>query len=237
MRVWRLETPVRRRRLTADAAHELRTPLAVIRNEAEVALRRARSGEEYGRVLENVLEETIRLSRMADELLFLCRQDAGLNPRRGEPVDLAPLLDEVVGNMRPVAQEKGVSLTLDQPVVGTVAGDTRQFRRVFYNLIDNAVKYTPAEGRVRVDCRRDDGEVVVSVSDTGGGIPEEHLPRVFDRFYRADPSRTGDGNGAGLGLSICQSVVQAVGGSISVESTVGNGTTFRVRLPAGSDGE
>jgi signal transduction histidine kinase len=223
-------------RFTADAAHELRTPLAVIRNEAEVALRQARSGEEYGRVLESVLEESIRLSRTADELLFLCRQDAGLNPRTSEPVDLAPLLDEVVGNMRLVAQEKGVSLTLDAAAGGRVAGDARQFRRVFYNLIDNAVKYTPAGGRVRVGCRRDDGEVVVTVADTGAGIPEEHLARVFDRFYRVDPARNGEGGGAGLGLAICKSVVEAVGGLISVESTVGDGTTFRVKLPTCSDG-
>lgn len=218
------------RRFTADAAHELRTPLAVIRNEAEVALRQPRSGEEYGRALENVLEETIRLSRMADELLFLCRQDAGLNPQASEPVELGSLLEEVVGNMRLVAQEKGVSLTLDAEAGGTAFGDGRQFRRVFYNLIDNAVKYTPAGGQVRVGCRQEGGDVVVTVVDTGVGITEEHLPRIFDRFYRVDPSRTGDAAGAGLGLAICKSAVQAAGGSITVTSRVSEGTTFAVWL-------
>ena len=219
------------RRFTADAAHELRTPLAVIRNEAEVALRSPRSSDEYGRTLESVLEETIRLSRMADELLFLCRQDAGLNPRASEPVALGPLLEEVVGNMRLVAQEKGVTLTLDTEDTATVSGDGRQFRRVFYNLIDNAVKYTPAGGHVTVRCRRDGGEIVVTVEDTGIGIAAEHLPRIFDRFYRADASRA-DTGGAGLGLSICQSAVWAAGGTITAASAEGHGSTFTVRLPA-----
>ena len=220
-------------RFTADAAHELRTPLAVIRSEAEVALRSPRSSDEYGRVLENVLEETVRLSRMADELLFLCRQDAGLNPQAGGPVELGPLLDEVVGNMRLVAQEKGIALTLDAGVGGIVTADGRQLRRVFYNLIDNAVKYTPSGGQIRVGCRQVAGEMVVTVSDTGVGISEEHLPRIFDRFYRVDPARTGDDNGAGLGLAICQSVIRVLGGRITVESSVGRGTTFVVGLKAG----
>lgn len=218
------------RRFTADAAHELRTPLAVIRNEAEVALRQPRSGNEYGDVLENVLEETIRLSRMADELLFLCRQDAGLNPYTSEPAELGPLLEQVVGNMRIVAQEKELTLTLESEFQGKVFGDSRQIRRVFYNLIDNAVKYTPSSGQVQVKCWQEDGAAVATVGDTGAGISEEHLSRIFDRFYRVDPSRTGDNAGAGLGLSICKSVIQATGGTISVTSTVGQGTTMTVRL-------
>jgi signal transduction histidine kinase len=218
------------RRFTADAAHELRTPLAVIRNEAEIALRQPRTGAEYGQALESVLEESIRLSRMADELLFLCRQDAGLNPRSTGEVELAPLLEGVVGNMRLVAQEKGVSLTIETPD-GSVRADAGQLRRVFYNLIDNAVKYTPAGGHVRVSLRLTGGECIVTVSDTGVGIHAEHLPRVFERFYRADPSRAESG-GAGLGLAICRSIVSAVGGAVSLESAPGEGTTARVSLPA-----
>jgi heavy metal sensor kinase len=220
------------RRFTADAAHELRTPLAVIRNEAEVALRQPRSGEEYGRALENVLEETVRLSRLADELLFLCRQEAGLNPQPGGPVQIGPLLEEVVGNMRQLAQEKGVELALEIGHGGTVLGDAGQFRRVFYNLLDNAVKHTQGgRGRVRVVCRREGGEVVITVADTGVGIAEEHLPHIFGRFYRADPSRTAGEGGAGLGLAICRSVVQAAGGTITASSRMGAGSEFTVRLP------
>lgn len=220
------------RRFTADAAHELRTPLAVIRNEAEVALRQPRSGEEYGRALESVLEEAARLGRLADELLFLCRQDAGLGPRPDGPVELGPLLEEVVGNMRPLAQEKGAELTLEVGPGGAVVGDGGQFRRVFYNLLDNGVKYTPPGGRVLICCRREGGEAVVTVEDTGVGIAEEHLPHIFGRFYRVDQARTLGEGGAGLGLAICRSVVQAAGGSIAVSSRVGAGTKFTIRLPA-----
>lgn len=217
-------------RFTADAAHELRTPLAVIRNEAEVALRQPRTGDEYRRVLESLLEETVRLGRMADELLFLCRQDAGLNPPALADVSLDKLLHDAVENMRPVAQEKGVSLTLAGSQPCRVKADAGQLRRVVYNLIDNAVKYTGSGGRVEVSCRREAGGAVITVSDTGVGIPAGHLPRIFDRFYRVDPSRAEDG-GAGLGLSICQSTVRAAGGTISVTSSEGRGSVFEVRLP------
>jgi heavy metal sensor kinase len=221
-------------RFTADAAHELRTPLAVIRNEAEVALRMPRTSEEYSHVLENLLEETNRLSDMADQLLFLCRQDAGLHPTVREVVALDALLREVVGNMQLVAEEKGVALSLEDNPPCQLLGDGRQLRRVFYNLLDNALKYTGRGGRVTVRSRQAEGAVVVTVRDTGVGIPAEHLPRIFDRFYRADPSRMRDGSGVGLGLSICQSIVRALGGSITVESIVAKGTTVRVMLPAGS---
>lgn len=120
---------------------------------------------------------------------------------------------------------------LDTGEGAIVSGDARQFRRVFYNLIDNAVKYTPAGGRVDVTCGRDDKSVLVAVSDTGIGIPEDHLPRIFDRFYRVDPARTGDNAGAGLGLSICQAVVRGAGGTISVRSDHTTGTIFTVHFP------
>lgn len=218
-------------RFTADAAHELRTPLAVIRSEAEVALRHPRTGNEYERVLENLLEETVRLSRMADELLFLCRQDAGLNPPTRCDVPLDRLLREVVENMRLVAQEKGVTLTLADTPACPVRGDGDQLRRVFYNLIDNAIKYTGPGGAVTVSGRTEAASVCVAVADTGIGIPAGHLMRIFDRFYRVDPARTGDSGGAGLGLAICLSTVRAADGSIAVESTAGHGSTFTVRLP------
>lgn len=219
-------------RFTADAAHELRTPLAVIRNEAEVALRQPRTGEEYGRVLENLLEEAVRLGQMADQLLFLSRQDAGLNPPMRDDVPLAAVLLNVVENMRPVAQEKGVALVLAANPACRVRGDENQLRRVFYNLIDNAIKYTGPGGTVTLSSRLDGEMADVSVEDTGIGIPAEHLPRIFDRFYRVDPSRTGDTGGTGLGLSICRAVVQAAGGSVVTSSVEGRGSVFTVRLVA-----
>lgn len=216
-------------RFTADAAHELRTPLAIIRSEAEIALRLPRSGEEYCDVLENLLEDTHRLSTLADELLFLSRHDAGLSSPDRKAVEVDVLLLDVVNNMKPVAQAKDVSIDLTENAECQLTGDRRQIQRVFYNLIDNAIKYTGAGGRIAVSSRVNAGEVTISVSDNGCGIPAEHLPRIFDRFYRVDPSRTTIG--AGLGLAICQSIIRGCDGALSVESTVGHGTSFTVRLP------
>jgi heavy metal sensor kinase len=216
---------------TADAAHELRTPLAVIRNEAEVALRSPRSPDEYCHVLSNLLEETNRLTGIADQLLFLCRNDAGLNPPVREDVRGDELLGEVVGNMRLVAEAKGVVLTVVENPVVQMLSDSRQLRRVLYNLLDNAIKYTDAGGRVTVRSEVHADRWAVSVTDTGLGIAPEHLPRVFDRFYRVDPSRTGDGDGAGLGLAICQSILKGLASRIAVDSAVGQGTIVRFELP------
>jgi two-component system heavy metal sensor histidine kinase CusS len=218
------------RRFTADAAHELRTPLAIIRSEAEVALRLPRSGEEYCGVLENLLEDTNRLSMLADQLLFLSRQDAGLGSQVNESVQLAPLLREVVGNMQLIAQEKGLTLELMEGPACELTTDGRLLRRVFVNLIDNAIKYTD-EGRITVTSDVADDTVTIRIRDSGPGIAPQHINQIFDRFYRVDAARSGEENGAGLGLSICQAILRNLGGKISVQSEVGNGTTFNVTLP------
>jgi heavy metal sensor kinase len=217
-------------RFTADAAHELRTPLAVIRNEAEVALRARRTPEEYGCVLENLLEEVNRLSHIAEQLLYLSRQDAGLHPSAREEVAADELLQGVVGNMQLVAQEKGVRLEIGDNAACRMVTDPRQLRRVLYNLLDNAIKYTESSGRVVVSGTTKGDRWSFTVADTGLGIPPEHLPHVFERFYRVDPARTGEG-GAGLGLAICRSIINALGGTIQLESTPGKGTTVCVELP------
>jgi len=218
-------------RFTADAAHELRTPLAVIRNEAEVALRSPRSPAEYARVLENLLEETNRLTSLAEQLLFLSRQDAGLHENTQEPVATHELVSEVVGNMQLVAQEKGVMLVLQENQPFQLASDPRQLRRVLYNLLDNAIKYTPPPGRASVRSTITSAGWALEVADTGMGIAPEHVPHIFERFYRIDPARSANGAGAGLGLSICRAIVKSLGGQIRADSTVGKGTTFRVVLP------
>jgi heavy metal sensor kinase len=217
-------------RFTADAAHELRTPLAVMRTEAEVALRSPRTTEDYCRVLENLLEETNRLSNLADQLLFLCRQDAGLQPGKQEPISMQALLREVLANMQLVAEERSVNLSMDGECHSEIIGDGIQLRRVMYNLIDNAIKYTPAGGKVTVRAAEANGCLSVTIKDTGIGIPANHLPRIFDRFYRVDPARTGE-NGAGLGLALCQSIVKGLGGRIAVASELGQGTSVTVELP------
>lgn len=219
------------RRFTADAAHELRTPLAIIRSEAEVALRLPRSSEQYCGVLENLLEDTNRLSMLADQLLFLSRQDTGLGSKVNESVRLDTFLNEVVGNMQLMAQERGVSLQLSDCPPCELTTDARLLRRVFVNLLDNAIKYTGQAGRVVLWGALAAENVTIQIRDTGVGIAPEHLPQVFDRFYRVDASRSGDGNGAGLGLSICQAILRNLNGTISVQSEVGKGTTFIVTLP------
>jgi len=218
-------------RFTADAAHELRTPLAVIRNEAEVALRSPRSPAEYARVLENLLEETNRLTTLAEQLLFLSRQDAGLHENVQESVATHELVGEVVTNMQLVAQEKGVTLVLEENQPCRLSSDPRQLRRVLYNLLDNAIKYTPPPGRASVHSTVTPAGWALRVTDTGVGIAPEHLPHIFDRFYRIDPARSSNGAGAGLGLSICRAIVRSLGGQIQAESSVGQGTAFVVVLP------
>ena len=219
------------RQFTADAAHELRTPLAVIRSEAEVALRAPRSPDEYRRVIENLLDEATRLGAVADQLLFLCRQDAGLLPPARTEVESAALVREVAENMPLVAEEKGVTLSAEGVAAARLVTDARLVRRVLYNLLDNAIKYTDPGGRVEVASVASGDRLTIRVADTGIGIQAEHLPRVFERFYRADPARAGDRPGVGLGLAICYSIARALGGTVTLDSEEGVGTVARLTLP------
>lgn len=219
------------RQFTADAAHELRTPLTIIRNETEVALRSARSADEYRHVLESTLEEVERLRRLADHLLLLCRLDAGVDARQRAPIQLNHLLDEVLGHMRLLAQERGIEIKADEIAPAVVTATAEDLRRVFYNLLDNAIKYSHSGSAIEVRAQLRGSECLISVEDTGLGIAPDHLPRIFDRFYRVDAARAESGTAAGLGLSICQSIVRAHGGTIHAESRPGAGTTFYVRLP------
>jgi two-component system heavy metal sensor histidine kinase CusS len=219
------------RRFTADASHELRTPLTAIRTEAEVALGRPAVSPEQQYLLGSILEECERLTRLTDQLLALSREDAGVGRQAHEPVDLAGVVAGVVETMRPLAESKGLSLRLDGGALW-VRGDEARLRQVFYNLFDNAIKYTPEGGTVEVAAGRRGSSAVVTVRDTGIGIAAEHLPRVFDRFYRVDKARSRAEGGTGLGLSIAHSIVAAHDGHIELTSTPGNGTTCTVTLPA-----
>jgi heavy metal sensor kinase len=222
------------RRFTADASHELRTPLTAIRAEAEVALRGPLDATDCRQLLGSILEECGRLTRLTDQLLALAREDAGRGAETREPVDMAALVREVAETMRPLAEARGLVLELEANGPVPVRGDPARLRQVFFNVLDNAIKYTPA-GTIRVRGERRNGAGVVAVRDTGIGIPAEHLPRVFDRFYRVDKARSRAQGGTGLGLSIAQSIVAAHGGSIALDSAPGRGTTCTVTLPEDAD--
>lgn len=223
------------RRFTADASHELRTPLTAIRTETEVALRNPLNPADYQHLLGSILEECERLTRLTDQLLTLSREDAGTAHQACAPLDLAKLVASVVETMRPSADVKGLRVRAagNGPVV--IQGDAARLRQVFYNLLDNAIKYTPDGGMINVQLGCRDQTAVVTIDDTGIGIPAEHLPRVFDRFYRVDKARSRAHGGAGLGLSIARSILDAHGGHIEIASTPGQGTTCTVILPANRD--
>jgi two-component system heavy metal sensor histidine kinase CusS len=222
------------KRFTADASHELRTPLTAIRTVAEVALAGDPSREELRDIIESVLEECGRMARLTDQLLTLARDDAGVVPRPLERLSVTTLVGDVVDTLRPLAGAKGVTIAFEEAhALGTVVGDPVRLRQVAVNLIDNAIKYTPAGGSVRVGTSEADGVVRLTVADTGEGIAAEHLPRVFERFYRVDKARSREQGGTGLGLSIVQSIATAHGGVVSLTSTVGVGTEVVVAIPAG----
>ncbi len=217
-------------RFSADMAHELRTPLNNIMGEAEVALCRERTPEEYRQVLESCLEECGRLSRMIESLLFLARSEsaeARIQPTR---LDARKEIEAVKEFHDAVAREQAVQVTCRGQ--GSVFGEANLFRRALSNLLANALQYTPAGGSVNITVRESgDHSGEVRVSDTGTGIDPEHLPRIFDRFYRADRARSGRLEGAGLGLAIVKSIMDLHGGSIAVRSDPGNGTTITLRFP------
>ncbi len=221
----------RQRQFTADASHELRTPLTSIKGQVEVTLSRERSPQTYREVLGTVNEEVDRLIRLVGSLLTLARADAGQIPIAKERVDLAGLVASVVEQVRPLAEERGVALEVATAPSATLEADEDLLLQLLLNLLDNAIKYTEKGGQVTVGWASRDGSMELRVRDTGAGIPPEQVPRIFDRFYRVDKARSRAEGGTGLGLSICRWIAEAHGGSISVESTPGTGSTFTLRLP------
>lgn len=222
------------RQFTADASHELRTPLAALRGSAELALSRTRSAEELRLVIEESLERYDRLQRIAEDLLLLARLDAGENILQIERVQLDRAVEDIVDLYRPVAEDRGLELRKENAEAIWINGDGGRVRQLIGNLIDNALKYTPPPGRVTVSLSRENGVARLVVADTGRGIAPEDLPRVFDRFYRVDRSRsTNRADGAGLGLSICRSIAEAHHGSVELQSTLARGTQATVTLPIG----
>lgn len=229
----RLEKAFREmQRFTADASHELRTPIAVIRTEAEVALNQPVSDEEKQNLLSNILEECERLTSITEQLLTLSREDAGITQCRRERVDVVGLATDVVETMRPLADAKNLDLAVATNGAAVVAGDVDRLRQVLYNLLHNAIKYTPQEGHVALAVTHSGGKVELAIRDTGVGISSEHVPHIFERFYRVDKARTRAEGGTGLGLSIVESIVVAHGGRIEIESQLNEGTTITISLPS-----
>ena len=224
----------------ANAAHELRTPLAAVRATVEVALRGKRTPEEYQEQLEQVIDECSALESLVNQLLLLAETDADRLKAYADRVALDQVVAGAVEMFRGAVESRGISLTVSPLPPTPVAGNRHHLRQVINNLLDNAIKFTAAHcdsgrGEITVTFLRDDYRQVarVEVRDNGPGIPPEDLPHVFDRFYRVDRSRSRDEGaaGSGLGLSICQAIVEAHQGQIAVDSTPGKGTTFTITLP------
>ena len=215
---------------SADLAHELRTPLANIRGEAEVALTRSRTPEEYRAVIESTVAECQHLTQIVDNLLFLARTEAAEGLLQRTTFAGRAALEKIAAFYEPVAEEQKVTITCRGEA--DLFADEMLLGRAVSNLLENALHYTPAGGTISISIASRDTHAEISVKDTGAGIPAEHLPRVFDRFYRADSSRSSEG--LGLGLALVKSITDLHGGTATIESEVGRGTTVTLTFPNAS---
>jgi heavy metal sensor kinase len=217
---------------TADASHELRTPVAVMRTRAELSLRKARSADEYRDVIAEVLAELEKTSGLIEQLMFLARADSGAETLHFTATNVAEVLREACHQGVALAEAKQIAFQEQIPTGSMwIQGDATSLRRLFLILIDNAVKYTPGGGQVEVSLQRNGHYAIAEVRDTGIGISDADLPNVFERFYRADKARTRELGGVGLGLSIGRWITEVHAGTVEVRSSPGRGSTFQIRLP------
>jgi heavy metal sensor kinase len=227
----------RERRFTADASHELRTPLTSLKGRMDVTLSRPRTRAEYESTLRDLQHEVDRLIRLSTDLLFLARLDEGRLRLQPEALDFNDLLDAILEQVQPLAEAKELTLIQDIPPGLSIQGDPDHLIRLFLNLLDNAIKYTPPRGQVTVRAEDEGARLRVAISDTGPGIPSEAIPHLFERFYRVEAARSRDGGGAGLGLAIAYEIARWHGGMLEAQSDFGRGTTFMVYLPVQGPGE
>jgi signal transduction histidine kinase len=227
------ESLERQRAFVADASHELKTPITLIQADAEVALLRGDLTEADRKLMEHALGETERMNSILSDLLLVARLDAGKLEVSDKPFDLATVVREEAERFEVNAAGKDVRLDVRAPDELPARGDPKRTAQILAVLIDNAVQYTPAGGRIVVEGRLRDGRTDTSVTDTGPGIAAEQLPRIFDRFYRAEAARTRGGGGTGLGLAIARDLAHAQGGDLAAENGEGGGAIFTLRLPRG----
>ncbi len=228
----RLEKSVKKiRQFSGDVSHELRTPLTIIRGEIEVLLRKERSKEDYQKTLNSILEETAYLERIIDDLLFLSRIEALDKKEFDHSVKLDAILLEVMESQELAAKKKGVLIDVQKIESVEIKGEEILLERMLTNIIDNAIRYTPAGGRIAVALEKQDGSISLWIRDTGIGIPEESLALIFDRFYVVDKSRSKETGGLGLGLSIVKRVAESHGATIEVQSKINQGTSFHITFP------
>lgn len=227
-----LEESIQRiRQFSADASHELRTPLTILKGEAELALSEDYSKDEYKEMIVSSLEEIDRISRIVEDLFLLSKADLEEARLEMGPVPLTPLLQETVSQMKRLAADKDLSLEFDSADDPLLYGDAYRLRELFSNLIENAIRYTGPAGQITLSVSQTEEQIVINISDNGIGISPGDLPKIFDRFYRAESARALHPKGSGLGLSICQWIVLSHRGEIDVKSQPGQGTTFTLRFP------
>lgn len=222
---------VRLKQFTSDAAHELRTPLTTIRSIGEVSLQEKRQPDYYRNVIGSILEENKRLTHLVDSLLFLSRVDSENFKLDVQPTPLRPFVEKSVEFIQALAEEKGQKIHLQGNTDISARMDHNLMREALLNLLDNAIKYSAEGSEITVEVRADTNQAMIAVRDQGPGIPENELDKIFERFYRIDKGRAREMGGSGLGLAIARWAVQVQGGSIQVESRVGQGSIFTITLP------
>lgn len=217
------------RQLFEDLSHELKTPLTILKGEFEVALKKLRSPEEYQAIVQSTLEETNKIINLAENLLMLARFDSKEVYMEKKRLNLNLLLQGIVNNIKGISELKRLKISFDMSDNVILDGDESQLKTLFLNILDNAVKYTPEDGKIYISLVKDSNCATITIKDTGVGIPEAEMPHIFDRFYRVEKSRSH--SGFGLGLSIAKSIVEAHNGTIDLRSKPSSGTTFIIKLP------
>jgi heavy metal sensor kinase len=221
----------RQQQFTADASHELRSPLSVIQAESTLALNKERPANEYKHSLEVVSNESEHMAKVIDQLLTLARADSGKEPLSFEEIDLSELLAGVAANAEILCRDQGLEFRTELTDNILVSGDRAKLRELFLNLLDNAIRYSPDGRTISLTVRKLEERAVIAIADTGIGIPDEDIPHIFERFYRVDKARSRVESGAGLGLAISKYIAEVHGGRIEVTSKLGKGSTFIVYLP------